>query len=83
MAKNNFAAEVTCDPGEGWLDNMSKSIVAFMMTSQILKSMDFTKTKKYRYLENETMLFLQIKKFTDYTSRATLWQKYFCSRGNL
>ena len=32
-----------------------------MMTSQILKSVDFTKTRKSRYLENETLLFL-IKK---------------------
>ena len=33
-----------------------------LMTSQILKSLDFTKTQKSRYLENETLLFLQIKK---------------------
>ena len=45
-----------------------------MMTSQILKSMDFTKTEKSRYFENETFL-LQIKNFINYTSRATLWQK--------
>ena len=32
-----------------------------MMTSQILKYMYFTKTYKPRYLENETLLFLQIK----------------------
>ena len=44
------------------------------MTSQILKSMDFLKTQKSGYLENETF-FLQIKKFTNYTSRATLRQK--------
>ena len=46
-----------------------------MMASQILKSMDFTKTQKSRYLENETSCFLQIKKFTSYTSRATLLSK--------
>ena len=34
-----------------------------MMTSQILKSVDFTKTQKSRYLENETF-FLQIKTLT-------------------
>ena len=34
-----------------------------MMTSQILKSADFTKTQKSRYLENQTLFFLQIKKF--------------------
>ena len=44
------------------------------MTSQILKSVDFTKTQKSRYLENKTF-FLQIKKFINYTSRATLRQK--------
>ena len=27
-----------------------------MMTSQVLKSVDFTKTQKCRYLENETIL---------------------------
>ena len=32
-----------------------------MMTSQILKSADYTKTQRSRYLENETFL-LQIKK---------------------
>ena len=33
-----------------------------MVASQILKSVDFTKTQKVRYLEKET-LFLQKKKF--------------------
>ena len=33
-----------------------------MMTLQILKFVDFTKTQKSRYLENETLFFLQIKK---------------------
>ena len=46
-----------------------------MMASQILKSVDFTKTQKSRYLENETLFFLQIKKFINCASRATLWQK--------
>ena len=36
------------------------------MTSRILKSVDFTKTQKPRYLENETLFFLQIKKFINY-----------------
>ena len=40
-----------------------------MMTLQILKSANFTKTKKSRYLENETF-FLQIKKLINYTPRA-------------
>ena len=46
-----------------------------MMTSQILKSVDFTRAKKSRYIENETLFFLQIKKFANYTSSATLRQK--------
>ena len=33
-----------------------------MMTSQISKSMSFTEAQKSRYLENETLLFIQIKK---------------------
>ena len=32
------------------------------MTSQILRSVDFTKSRKPRYLENETSFSLQIKK---------------------
>ena len=32
-----------------------------MMTSQVLKFVDFTKTKKSKYLQNETLFFLQIK----------------------
>ena len=40
----------------------------------ILRSMNFTKLQKPRYLENETFS-LQIKKFINYTSKATLWQK--------
>ena len=55
-----------------------------MMTSQILKSVYFTKTQKSRYPENETLFFsLQINKFIHCTSRATSWQKkQFCSGGN-
>ena len=33
-----------------------------LMTSQILKSADVTKTQKFQYLESETLFFLQIKK---------------------
>ena len=46
-----------------------------MMTSQILKSMNFTKTQKSRYLENKRLFFLQTKKIINYTSKTTLWQK--------
>ena len=42
-------------------------LAIFMMTSQILRSMHLKKTQKSRYLENETFLFLQIKKFINYT----------------
>ena len=33
-----------------------------MMTSQIFKSVDFTKAQKSRYFKNKTIFFLQIKK---------------------
>ena len=33
-----------------------------MMMLKILKSVEFTETQKSRYLENETLFFLQIKK---------------------
>ena len=43
-----------------------------MMTSQILKFVDFTEIQqKFRYLDNETF-FLQIKKMINYSSRAIL-----------
>ena len=52
-----------------------------MMASQILKSMDFTKTQKSRYLEKETF-FIQIKKLI--THQGLLYcKKKFCSGGNL
>ena len=44
-----------------------------MVTSQILKSVDFTKTQKSRYLQNETLFFIQIKRIINYKSNATLW----------
>ena len=47
------------------------------MMSQIFKFLDFTKSQKPRYFENETLFFLQIKKFINYTSKATLQQKSF------
>ena len=45
------------------------------MSSKILKSVDFRKTQKFRYLEKETLFFIEIKKIINYTSRATLWLK--------
>ena len=44
-----------------------------IMTSQILQFVDFTKTQKSKYLESETLLFLQVKKFINYTSRANFF----------
>ena len=44
-----------------------------MMTSQILKSVDFPKTQNSKYLKNETF-FLQIKILL-------YCKKYFCSGG--
>ena len=46
-----------------------------MITSQILKSVHFTKAQKSRYFDNETLFFLQIKKIVNYTSRAILLQE--------
>ena len=52
-----------------------------MMLPQILKFVDFTKTQKSRYLENETF-FLQIKKLS--THQGLLYgKKYLCSGGDL
>ena len=48
-----------------------------MMTSQVLNSMNFTKTQKSRYFKNETLFFLQIKKFINCTPRAILWANTF------
>ena len=54
-----------------------------MMTSQVLESLDFIETQKPRYLENETLFFLQIKKFINYTSRATLLEKIVLQQKSL
>ena len=58
-----------------WTDCRFHYLAMLIMTSQILKSVDFTKTQTSRYLENETLVFLQMKKFINYTSTATSWQK--------
>ena len=47
------------------------------MMSQIFKFLNFTKTQKSSYLENKVLFFLQIRKFINYTSRATLWENAF------
>ena len=41
-----------------------------MMTSQILRSVYLTKSRKPKYLENKTLFSVQIKQFIDYTSKA-------------
>ena len=46
-----------------------------MIMSQIVKSVNFTKTLKPRYLVRKKLFFLQIKKFINDTSWATLFQK--------
>ena len=46
-----------------------------MMGSQILKSVDFTQTQKSRYLENEILFSLPVKKVIKYRLRATFLQK--------
>ena len=60
---------------DGTQDSKHKSNLHYaamlMMTSQNLKSAGFTKTQRPQYLENETLFFLQIKKFINYTSSAT------------
>ena len=47
-------------------DNYFHYVAMPMVTSQILKSMDFTKIQKSRYFENEALFFLQIKRFINY-----------------
>ena len=55
-----------------------------MMTQQILKSVNLTKTQKCRYLENKTIFFFKKKKkIINCTSRANLLQKKICSGGNV
>ena len=54
-----------------------------MMTSQILKFVDFPKTQKSRNLENKTLLFLQIKNLLITHQGLLYGKKLFCSGGNL
>ena len=51
--------------------------VIIMMTSQILKPAGFTKTQKSCYLENETLFFLQIKKFINHIKRCFITKNSF------
>ena len=52
-------------------------VAMHMMMSQILKLMDFTKTQKSRYLQNEKFFF-QMKKSINNTSNylMIIWQLY-------
>ena len=52
-----------------------------MMTSQILKSVDFTKIQKFRYLENKALFFLQIKKISLIVHQGLLQGKKLFCRG--
>ena len=45
-----------------------------LISSQILEYLDFTKIQKSKYLENETLFFLQIKK-TDSSHKRLLYGK--------
>ena len=54
-----------------------------MTTSQILKSVDFTKTQKSRYLEKKALFFLQIKNSFNVHQGLLYDKKLFCSRVNL
>ena len=53
-----------------------------MVTSQILKSLNFTKTQKSRYLENETLFFPQIKELITHEGLLCC-PKLFYGGGNL
>ena len=52
-------------------------VAMLMVTSQILKFVDFTKTQKSRYLKNETLFLFQIKKFINCSSGANLAKNSF------
>ena len=54
-----------------------------MMTSEILKYVNFTKTQKSRYLDKKTLFFLQIKKSLITYQGPFSAKKQFCSGGNL
>ena len=55
------------------------------MLPQIFMFVDSSKTQKLKYLESETLFFLQIKLFIQYILVAIMWQKKkkFSSGGNL
>ena len=54
-----------------------------MITSQILKFVDFTEKQRSRNLKNETLFFLQMKKSLITDQGLFYDKKDFCSRGNL
>ena len=51
------------------------------MTSHILKFVDFTKAGKSRYLQNEALFSLQIKKFINYTKCYFMAKNTFVEKG--
>ena len=48
-----------------------------MLTSYILKPVDFIQRQKSRYLDENETFFLQVKKLINYTSRASYCKNYF------
>ena len=54
-----------------------------MVTSQILRSVDFIISQKPIYPENETSFSLQIKNSLITHQRLLYGKKWFCSGGNL
>ena len=68
-----FHFDRTQDSKEISMCNFHQAVM-FMMTSQILKSVDFIKTKIQKSQE-QNIFFFQIKKLIYYTSSATILQK--------
>ena len=50
-------------------------MMLFMMKSQVVKFMDSLKTKKFKYLKNETQILTLIKELINCTFEAILWGK--------
>ena len=55
-----------------------------MMTSEILKSADFTKAGKSKYLEKEALIFLQIKNYFYlkgyFMAKIVFWRDWYCKK---
>ena len=64
-----------CPHASNVCQSSNPDVAMSMMTSQILKSVNFTQTRTSRYLRDKILFFLHIKKLINYTSMATLLQK--------